>query len=548
MEDKKRYEKYRLGHADAWSELERDMRLKEEYGFLPVRQFHDIIDSDNTFLCGRRGSGKSAIAINLMNENPWTKRWEYREALEGERDRYREYMEIVERLCTVVEQHSYVNLKAAVQRLWEWALRVKAMQAVVIQSKQRGEPVDADLQEIERYLEELPDPLHIQSSMGHLLANTFDSAMENLNNGKFNTFLLNLSEARTFLSAAEALQRKTKRKKVLLVIDTLESYRIWAPFMIEGFRGILEAVNTFRTDPRMWGVSLKFFIPAEIYDKVFTGIPDKVGSGTIFMRWRSSDLISILSGRFLSILERTESIPKREIKVLEKYVTTAYESHDGKHLREPFWYENEFLPRRVKNNLGQEEDCFAYIFRHTFRRPRDVMMYQMQAIINRALDKGEFPKISNTSVVDGVHDPQVMMHILGAALSPFEGPIPGGAVEEAINTFYEKPWIMSGRELKNFANILYSIEPFRDIEVEDFVLLLLRAGVVGLVRSDLPSKLYHKARFEYLMPDNLPLTPDLRYCVHPVMGDLFHMVPPEEGKTIYPLPEQDTWLEDEAKI
>ncbi len=100
---------------------------------------------------------------------------------------------------------------------------------------------------------------------------------------------------------------------------------------------------------------------------------------------------------------------------------------------------------------------------------------------------------------------------------------------------------MTGRELKRFASDLYSIYTFKDYEPEDFVRVLLRSGVIGMPYSQESPKgksdLYHKARFEYVMADTLPYRDDLRYCVHPVMGDLFDMKHPQDGKAIYPYSE-----------
>lgn len=532
---------YELGNADAWSGLESDGFLKR--AFLPVQQYSEITDPGKAFLCGRRGSGKSAIAIKLAEQTLWR----YREAIQGEVSQYGQYMAIVRQLSEVQIGYSYADVKSAVQRLWEWVLPVKAMQTVVVQAKKLGEPTDPDLDEMERYLEQLPHPLNSGSTIGQLLSNTFTSAMKELPTGTFDTFLVNLTGTREFLSAVEALGRKAKTGDVLIALDTLESYNIFAPYMVDGFKGVLEAINSFLTDRRMRGVLLKFFVPAEIYEKVFSGIPSKAGGSTVFMHWRSADLISLLAGRFLAVLEKTECIPEHQLQMLVNTVSKAYSKHDGRHLRKEFWYGNGFLPSKILNTLGREEDCLAYMFRHTFRRPRDVAMTQMQEIVNNAALSGEFPYISSHNVVKGVHEELVLMRVLGDALSPYEGLLPGPVVSNARTVFYNRPWCMSGRDLRRFSRDLYSIHPFPDVGVEEFPPLLLRAGVVGLT-TDLPSILYRKARFEYLMPNVLPFRDDLEYCVHPVMGDLFHMKQPEDGKAIYPLPELDSWLEEEATI
>jgi len=378
------------------------------------------------------------------------------------------------------------------------------------------------------------------------LENTFLKAFNELEGGRFEAYLINLTGTKEFLSAVKALEKITKRKRVLMVLDTLESYKIFAPSMIDGFRGVLEAIAAFCADSRMQGIAIKFFLPAEIYEKVSTGIPAKVGGGTVFMRWKSADLISLLAGRYLSVLEKTAALSKSRLGELRSAVDNAYRQNDGRDLRDRFWYETEFLSIQIRNTFGKEEDCLAYMTRHTFRRPRDSIM-QMQAIVNRAVLAGEFPRISSDSVVRGVHDQGVLSYMLGDALSPFEHGVPGEVINNARSAFYDRPWLMSGRELKRFAKALYDLHPFEDIDSEAFAQLLLRAGCVGLPLQA-QSDLYHKAGFEYLKPDTLPFRDDLEYCVHPVVGDLFQMRKPPDGKAVYPMPEEDDWLEKAAGI
>ena len=541
MDDKIDMMKYRLGSASAWDQIEVQEMLNARQGFLPIQQLTDISDSQFVFLCGRRGAGKSAIAIKLAED----KRWTYREAVEGERSHYGEYLEVVEKLSNEKDKGAQINIEKAVRLLWEWVLPVKSMQTVVKQAEAQGEPEDKELSEMKKYLHGLPSGLHIESRMGDMLTVMFQTALNSPNGLESN--LLNLTGEPGFISAIEAFARKTKFKKVLVVIDTLESYKVLAPFMIDGFRGILQAVITLLTDPRMWGVSFKLFVPAEVYEQAISKAPGKLGDRTVFMRWRAADLISVLSGRFLNVLRKNDSVPPQLINKLDQAVSKAYQNHDGRHLKNEFWYDNSFLPRKIHNAIGKDEDCFAFLLRHTFRKPRDLVIHQMQEIVDNAVRLRTFPIITESDVINGVHDSFILMKILGDAMSAFDTAVPGDVVSNARQIFYGNPSIMNGRQLKRFSNQLYTLHRF-DVEPERFVQLLLRCGVVGLP-LDLKSDLYTKAKFEYMMPDNLPdVRDETTYCVHPVMADLFKMQAPESGKSVYPLSEQDQWLEESANI
>ena len=272
------------------------------------------------------------------------------------------------------------------------------------------------------------------------------------------------------------------------------------------------------------------------------------------MRWRAADLVAVLARRYLSVLRRTEAVADRELARLSELVDRAYRGQDGRHLRLDFWYANNILPARIENLNGKEEDTFAYILRHTMRRPRDLITAQMQSILDESVKSGEFPYISARSVVAGVHNPFILQQILTEALAPYEDNFSAALVTAARAAFYKRSVIMSGRELKLFAKELYSLHALASIEPDHFVEMLLQCGVIGLMDSpegkDTESRAgpYWTAQFEYLMQGNLPLTDRFRYCIHPVMANLFNMVRPSDGRSIYPLPSDDLWLEQAAGV
>lgn len=545
-------EYFSIGSPEAWDPQERE---NLPHNFLPIKQFSYISEPEKIFLCGRRGTGKSAIALMLQSDAPY----EYKEAVPGEREQYSEYINIVDLIGKECSAGATINVKQAIQRLWLWVLPIKVMQTVLNQTK---EAFDSELATMQAYFKSLPPPLHEGSTIGHLLSNTFKEALSILQQegeGAFNRYLVNLTQTKEFKGAVQALHKKimskkTKFRSVIVVLDTLESYRIFEPLMVEGLQGILEAIITFRTDKRMEGISLKFFIPAEIYDSVISGFPGKVQPKAVFLRRSAPDLLAMLARRYLAILERTEAVPKQNIKKLNDIVKEIYESNDGRHAKTKFWYDNRFLPKTVINRRTIiEEDCFAYMIRHTQRRPRDLMM-QMQSIINEARARGEFPYISKESVVAGVHNKrEALLPILQDALAPYEGRLPGGLINSARSIFSERPVLMKGRDLRQFAQELYALRPLENIDSNEFVSLLISCGIIGKVEKEEPSEepeKYCTGKFEYIMQGKIPLSDRFLYCIHPVMGDIFGMLPAENRGVIYPNPDrqEDRWLEDEIGL
>jgi hypothetical protein len=365
------------------------------------------------------------------------------------------------------------------------------------------------------------------------------------------THLLNLTNAPIFLEAVDALRRKTSKSPVLLVFDTLESYQVFQRSMVEGLQGVLEAVIGFLADERLHGLSIKLFLPAEIYDRVIAGFPGKIRTGTVFMRWRAADLIAVLARRYLSVLQRTKAISEERLLDLEVTVSHAYNGSDGRHLRGDFWYETGFLPSTIKNMIGGEEDCFAYLLRHSMRRPRDIITAQMQEIVNLAVTKKEFPYISAQTVVDGVHSPKALEQILGEALAPYEDEFDRTLLSDARTIFYERPVVMTGLELKRFSREMYGLHPLEHVDESSFVDMLLQCGVIGQMTDQREARrhsIYRTAAFEHLMEGNLPLADRLTYCVHPVMANVFGMKRPEEGWVVYPIPYDETWLEEAVGV
>jgi hypothetical protein len=512
--------------------------------FLHIEQFSEISGSDRVFLSGRRGSGKSAIA-RMLELSP---SWKYARSIQGERGEYGEYMSIVQRLNEGNSQGATVNVKQAVRRLWTWVLPVVAMQTVL----QRADPSEQEsdaLQAMRTYLASLPG-LHVDSSIGHLLSHTFNQGFQAAPRAPLESYLLDITNARLFAAAMKGLQQSTTRRPTLTVLDTLESYRIFQQHMIDGLRGVVEAIIGFLADERMHGIAVKFFVPAEIYEKVMAEFPAKVRPSTVFMRWRAADLITMLARRYLSVLAKNELLEAPQLLRLKAIVEEAYQRHDGTHLRTKFWYDTHFLPVHVENKRGRREDCFAYILRHTMRRPRDLITGVMQAIVNAAVHAGEFPYVTAASVIAGVHNAAAQQQILGEALAPYEETFSDTMVTSARDIFYGRPVLMTGQQLRRFAKELYSLNPLAWIEPDDFVTMLIRCGVIGVLEnqeSTEPTGPYCKAKFEHLMEGHLPLANRLKYCVHPVMGDAFAMSPLPNA-SVYPMPMEDRWLEEASHI
>lgn len=528
-----------IGKLDAWSE-DKDFLIKN---FILVAQFSELSEHDKCFLFGRRGAGKSAIAIMLEKKEIG---YDHCIVIPGEVYTYGNYIALVENL-----EGSNIDIKMFIRLLWRYVLRIVIMQGVVDYVYKNMVHKKEVIKIIEKYLE---DRGFSTGNIGLILLKVFDDLkVEDYKMTPITLYkdLQYRCETVEFKQALSLIQNIMGDKKILIVLDTLESYRIYSDSMNQGLRGIIEEILNILRDRDLSNIGIRFFMPAEIYEDISAEIPAKTKGSTVFLRWQFSYLVAMLSKRFIDMLKRTDSVDKYLIERLDELVNDALKgtAKEKRALRKSFWYDNNFLPSTITNKNKDEEDCFAYILRHTQRRPRELILILNQ-IIRKAFEKDEFPYLSEKSVRDGLHERETIEILLRDSLSPFEGYI-NKFTDRARTAFWGMPRVMSGIQLKQFAKALYDVSPIKGITPVDFVNYLLRAGVIGHIldtENCADKSGYCKAWFEYLMQDHIPLNNRFMYYVHPMMGDFFNMKRVQGHGAVYPIPEDDLWLEEEIGI
>lgn len=540
---------YEIGGLDAW----RDDAAQIEQAFVPIHQFLQLPEAHRCFLCGRRGSGKSAIAKMAEKRTDW----DYCRVIEGEAQQYGAYMDLVDQLIGQQRTGLAIDVKRFVQLLWRYVLQLVIMQTVYEYASKDDRPRDENaIRTIRSFL----DRHHrLTTTIGLLLHDTFQEAMANVPAGPgpataeaFGTIQRSLN-ATDFQAAVNAVPIALGNSRVLIVFDTIESYKIHNEAMKQGLRGVVGALIGLLSEQNFKAIGVRFFLPAEILEDVTAEIPAKSLASTVFLRWRAGDIFTMISKRYLAMLRRTQLLPPERLLELDDLVKRSEQhtlgSGDGRNLRQRFWYENRFFPTVIPNRLHLTEDCWAYVLRHTQRRPRE-LIYVLNRIIRKAYRRRELPYISAESVVAGLHDSKTLQLLVSEALSPYEGHV-DKFVNRARSAFSDKPRVFSYRDLKRFSKAFYELGPVAGIDSDRFIEFLLRSGVIGCVTRPLSmprgNSPYCVASFEYLMQGNLPQSPDFQYCVHPAVGDYFHMKSGEMG-AIYPRPDDDRWLEEEVGI
>jgi hypothetical protein len=541
---------FRIGGLDAWRD---DYELIQNV-FIPIEPFTQLLEPDQILLCGRRGSGKSAIAIKCKSATDW----DFQKVIQGETSEYASYIDLVDSL--VVRSHTGlpVDVKRVVKLLWDYVLRILVLQTIVEQHTVQGRN-DEKIMRIQRFLRE--NGLW-EMQIGEILTDTFRSVMaksgeHEIEIGELYSSLHALRSSKEFKKILNHVPSILSAKRILIAIDTIESYKIYKEGMIQGLRGIVESVNGILTDDNFRRVGIRFFVPAEIFEDVCREIPAKTMPNTVFLIWRAGDLFTMMSLRYLEMMERNKIVTGGEAPYLHRLVDLALEKigsddeSDGRMLRKKFWYEEGFFPPKIKNSLGYDEDTFAYILRHTQRRPRE-MNFVMNEIIRRAHAKKRLPKIPCECIKDAIHSRKTLQVLLNDTISPYEGYVRDIA-DRIGSVFYGKKRIMTGVELKKFSKSIHDLGKLEDMQSDQFVKYLLRSGLLGLCKNqnvlrDGKKRNYCIGKFEYLMHDHITMNNELLYCVHPMLGDFFNMDHGTESGGIYPEPEDDKWLEEELGI
>lgn len=532
----------RLGRVDAWDE---SGTLESQ--FLRTTHFQALARDDWVFLFGRRGAGKSALAI----ASEWHTAWELHRVIAGETAEYGSYLETVRSIAARRDAGLSIDIQKFCELTWTVALPIVISQALC----DTGSGLDAvrrtEIDELRKWLDEqcvLDEPFGvILDSLSREALQQVD--LNSLDGTQASQYLLQKLQDARHRNALASIEKLTRnRKTLLLVLDSLESYRIHDSAIRDALRGIVAATRSFAR--RFTGIGLRLFMPAEIYSDVAADMPGKVRDSSRFLRWQAQDLFLMIALRYVDFLDKHGLIDAGKADSLRSELVRNDGTRRCRDVRNDFWYANDFLPAQIRNGLGFSEDTLAYILRHTQRRPRQLITV-FNSIIRHAFDQSEDVRISEESVVNGVHSDESLLDTLNEIFVPFLD-VSEGVIDDVRAAFAGRSRVMTGRSLKQFAKAIYDTGHVRSSENVDFLQLMLRSGLVGRVDNPPPHRNdtsgYCVAQFEYMMRDRICLRDDQWYFVHPILGDALSMSRGNECGAVYPKPLDDLELESAVGI
>lgn len=343
-----------LGNIDATFD-----NLLNDETFIQTKCYEEVLKSENFLIVGRKGVGKSAIArmIPVFEKENWS-----HIQLAGSPEIY---FNDLEKDFSGHDDLKRISSSDFMFQLWEHFILEFCMKKVL---KELGKsPYTGDLETIYSYLKsigqaDIDSVASISSyfsSMVELVLPAIQIGGINFSTGsgkKIEAFI----NARHNYAAAKTCLEKCLMKhnyKILFLIDDIDenltrnsNRQVVEDFVVQLLNAVtkinysyLKLVENTETPP----LSIKAFIPTDIYSWLVLRHEDKFRSNKYELTWSEDELRAMFRKR-LAELCKVGKTPFD--KVMKKYF--------GDHIYDTY---------------GNPRDVFTYMIEHTFGRPRDIM-------------------------------------------------------------------------------------------------------------------------------------------------------------------------------
>jgi hypothetical protein len=509
-----------LGFLDAYEDIH-----FLEHCFIETSCYKKSLANSTNYICGRRGTGKSAIVLKLMGDD----KFRHKEEVKG----HEFYQQLLLELKN--EPVPDISRRYVFQRIWKHLILVAAMSAIV------GDITDAhwidgrlapmyEYLKKNRYFGQRPLSLwqRIVGAAGGLVRKyRGKSELANILLG----YLTELLESDDFIKAEQALRAYlAKETRCLVVIDTIMDNFERDEMFVACVEGLLLAVLDLTCQKYSPCLEVKCCVPGEVYREIRLYEMSKVRDHVVELNWRPKDLMRMIAKRMHYHWVLQGRIPIADFRHIDwaSYHTT----------KEQVW--DRYFPKYIVNNRRIEEPTHVYLLRHTQLTPREMI-----ALLNNILYEYETraDEDLSTAIRVGVHD--VISNTVSELIISNQFLMPN--LEQMLATSFEgKPKIMSISEVRK---ALGSSKTFwKDEELdpttEDLLIKKLMAiGFLGIVvGQDSENSHVIKCKFAHMVPDILALGgKDTQLAIHPIFYERFN-IQPVTDKIVYPVRQSyDSW-------
>ena len=496
-----------------------------------ARRFHDVLFNRETSLSrrsddlrpwviiGRRGAGKTAFLYHRC----FSGIYEHQIVIES--------AQIFRAICRMIESvldhnnQGYAPFVENVGRLWR-AIFVTSTASTICNTYRHSPAFNNDpyLLAMADYLERVGIRRQTapRTIMTQLLkkAREFDADASLQVTEDLEDILINQLGVGEAANALEAFC-ENHRQKVIILIDSVEHFPIDDFRMDAAASGLLHLLGQLRLGYSP--IHICYCIPSELHQHFSAHIsanPEKDFESKLMLQWSAFELLKMSALRldkYLRITPRVRSLRDNGLP----------ETPDREDVYR-FWWR--LMPKRVVNNLGKNEDSFAYILRHTQLLPRHVIGIFNQIIrLSLSRDDDVFRiteddiirgvRLAANSICAGILSSYRLIHPSSAALCENMLPHMDNAFTMSeFRLFYRD----HGRGIVNDYHEAFQM--FKEL------------GIFGIVVDE--SKIYYTGEFEYTEPGSLAISEDDTFCIHPAFASEYRVGRDNNGwtskKEVYP--------------
>lgn len=500
-------------------------------GLGKARRLHDLLFDPQTTLSqrnddlrpwvivGRRGAGKTAFLYHRCFSGIYEHKVEIESA--------QVFRTIGLTIETVLDQSNedYAPFVENVSKLWKAIFMTSAMSQVC--KTYRYDPAinrNPYLLAVQDYLERIGIEGQVapRGIMGQLLTKarevnanaTFESGDD------LEDILINQIGVGDAIGAFEAFC-ETERQRVIILIDSVEQFPIDDFRMDAAAAGLLHLISQLRL--AYSPVHICYCIPSELYHHYTATIsanPEKDFESKLMLQWSASELLKMSALRLDKYLSSLRHPRMRRDNGLP----------DNPDREDVFHFWRRLMPKQVVNNLGKQEDSFAYILRHTQLLPRHIIGIFNQIIRHSLLRDEEQFQITEDDIVKGVRS--AANSICAGVISSYRQVHPsGGQLCESMLPHMTNAFTMSEFRLfyRNYgrgivADYYEALQMFKEL------------GIFGIVVNE--TKVYYEGEFEYTQPGSMAISEDDTFCIHPAFAGQFRVGRDNNGwtskKEVYP--------------
>lgn len=260
-------------------------------------------------------------------------------------------------------------------------------------------------------------------------------------------------------------------------------------------------------------LDVKLCLPAEVFPSLSTVLfrPDKDFHTKQYLHWNAEELMHLAAHRLKTYLEIYH--PASVAEFAEADITE-------RSVLKQFW--SSFLPSKLTNSVGIDEDPLTYILRHTQMLPRQLLSILNNIAALKLRDGVTEVKFDEADIVAGVMKSEEINK--NAVLSMYIRRYP--YVRDLCSLVLPRLTpVFSYGSLQSIwqSSAKKQMEEMNCPDFLQFWQLMLSTGALGVVESSSKSDFYVVGRFEYNTEHQLYISDKDNLCVHPMFSRIYNV-------------------------